>query len=92
MAQTIYTIVTTDYSEDYVLGTIKKVSTKSFSNKQAAEDYFRNNIVEKAEKLDFEKDEISIPLGATQYNLQEEFSDEPLDDWFEMQIFETTLD
>ena len=92
MAQTIYTIVTTDYSEHNVLGTSKKVSTKSFSDKQAAEDYFRNSIVEKAEKLYFEKDEISVPLGATQYNLQEEFRDEPLDDWFETQIFENTLD
>ena len=91
MAQTIYTIVTIDYSANN-FETIKKVTTKSFSNKQAAEDYFRNSIVEKAEKLDFEKDEISVPLGATQYNLQEEFLDEPLDDWFETQIFETTLD
>ena len=91
MAQTIYTIVTTDYSE-HNLGTIKKVSTKSFSNKQTAEDYFRNNIVEKAEKLDFEKDELYIPMGTTHYNLWEDFRDESLDDWFESQIFETTLD
>jgi len=91
MAQTIYTIVTTDYSE-HNLGTIKKVSTKSFSDKQTAEDYFRNNIVEKAEKLDFEKDELYIPMGTTHYNLWEDFRDEPLDDWFETQIFETTLD
>ncbi len=91
MTQTIYTIVTTDYSE-HNLGTIKKVSTKSFSDKQTAEDYFRNNIVEKAEKLDFERDELYIPLGTTHYNLWEDFRDESLDDWFESQIFETTLD
>lgn len=91
MAQTIYTIVTTDYSE-HNLGTIKKVSTKSFSDKQTAEDHFRNSIIEKAEELDFERDELYIPQGTTHYNLQEDFRDEPLDDWFEMQIFETTLD
>ena len=90
MAQTIYTIVTTDYSE-HNFGTDKKVSTKSFIDKQTAEDYFRNTIVEKAEKLDFERDELYIPLGTTYYNLQENFRDESLDDWFEMQIFETTL-
>ena len=91
MAQTIYTIVTTDYSE-HNLGTIKKVSTKSFSDKQTAEEYFRNNIVEKAKKLDFERYELYIPLGTTHYNLWENFRDESLDDWFESQIFETTLD
>lgn len=91
MAQTIYTIVTTDYSE-HNFGTIKKVSTKSFSDKQTAEDYFRNSIIEKAEKLDFERNELYLPLGTTHYNLQEDFRDEALDEWFEMQIFETTLD
>ena len=92
MAQTIYTIVTTDYSEHSVFGTIEKVSTKSFSDKQAAEDYFRNNIVEKAEKLGFERNELPVSLGTTYYNLQKDFRDEVLDDWFETQIFETTLD
>jgi hypothetical protein len=91
MAQTIYTIVTTDYSENN-FGTTKKVSTKSFSDKQTAEEYFRNSIVEKAEKLDFDRNELYFPLGTTYYSLREDFSDESLDDWFEMQIFETTLD
>ena len=92
MAQTIYTIVTTDYSEHSVFGAIKKFSAKSFSDKQAAEDYFRNNIVEKAEKLGFERSELSVSLGTTYYNLQKDFRDEVLDDWFKTQIFENTLD
>ena len=91
MAQTIYTIVTTDYSE-HNFGRTKEVSTKSFSDKQTAEDHFRNSIVEKAEKLYFERNELYIPLGTTHYNLREDFRDESLDDWFESQIFETTLD
>ena len=91
MAKTIYIIITTYYPR-HSFGITKEVSTKAFSDKQTAEEYFRNSIVEKVEKFGFDKNEIYLPLKASYYNIRENFRDEALDDWFEIQIFETTLD
>ena len=44
MAQTIYTIVTTDYNEHIVLGLEKTTTTRSFTDKENANSYFRGNI------------------------------------------------
>ena len=91
MDKTIYTIITTYYPRRS-FGITKEVSTKAFSDKQTAEEYFRNSIVEKVEKFGYDKNEIYLPLETSYYNLRENFRDEALDDWFEMQIFETILD
>ena len=91
MAKTIYTIITTYYPR-CSFGITKEVSTKAFSDKQTAEEYFRNSIVEKVEKFGYDKNEIYLPLETSYYNIRENFRDEALDDWFEIQIFETILD
>ena len=89
MAQTIYTIVTTDYYE-HNMGTIKETSVISFTDKNKATDYFRNNIVEKAKELEFE--DIYLPPNITEFNLRYAFKDDVEDDWFESQMFTSTLD
>ena len=90
MAKTIYIIITTYYPR-HSFGITKEVSTKAFSDKQTAKEYFLNSIVEKVEKFGFDKNEIYLPLEASYYNLRENFRDEALDDWFEIEIFETIV-
>ena len=91
MAKTIYIIIK-NYYRRHSFGITKEVSTKAFSDKQTAKEYFPNSIVEKVEKFGFDKNEIYLPLEASYYNLRENFRDEALDDWFEIEIFETILD
>ena len=88
MAQTIYTIVTTDYYE-HNMGTIKKTSTRSFIDKEMANTYFRGNILSKLEELGYE--DVDVPMGITDFNLRYA-CDDVEDDWFESQIFESVLD
>lgn len=89
MAQTIYTIVTTDYYE-HNMGTIKETTTRSFIDKEMANTYFRGNILAKAEELGFE--DVYLPPNLTEFNLRYAFKDDVEDDWFESQIFESVLD
>lgn len=89
MAQTIYTIVTTDYYE-HNMGTIKKTTTRSFTDENQAKTYFIGNILSKLEELGFE--DVDIPADSTEFNLRYAFKDDVEDDWFESQIFETVLD
>lgn len=88
MAQTIYTIVTTDYYE-HNMGTIKKTTTRSFTDENQAKTYFRGNILSKLEKLEYE--DVDIPADSTEFNLYYA-CDDVEDDWFESQIFESVLD
>lgn len=89
MAQTIYTIVTTDYYE-HNMGTIKETSTRSFIDKNDANAYFRGNIISKAGEYGFE--DVYLPQNMTEFNLRYAFKDDVEDDWFESQIFESVLD
>lgn len=89
MAQTIYTIVTTDYYE-HNMGTIKETATRSFIDKEMANTYFRGNILAKAEELGYE--DVYLPPNLTEFNLRYAFKDDVEDDWFESQIFESVLD
>lgn len=88
MAQTIYTIVTTDYYE-HNMGTIKKTTTRSFIDKEMANTYFRGNILSKLEELGYE--DVDVPMGISDFNLRYA-CDDVEDDWFESQIFESVLD
>ena len=88
MAQTIYTIVTTDYYE-HNMGTIKKTTTRSFTDENQAKTYFIGNILSKLEKLEYE--DVDIPADSTEFNLRYA-CDDVEDDWFESQIFESVLD
>ena len=88
MAQTIYTIVTTDYYE-HNMGTIKKTTTRSFTDENQAKTYFRGNILSKLEKLEYE--DVDIHADSTEFNLYYA-CDDVEDDWFESQIFESVLD
>lgn len=88
MAQTIYTIVTTDYYE-HNMGTIKKTTTRSFTDENQAKTYFRGNILSKLEELEYE--DVDIPADSTEFNLYYA-CDDVEDDWFESQIFESVLD
>lgn len=88
MAQTIYTIVTTDYYE-HNMGTIKETSTRSFIDKEMANTYFRGNILSKLEELGYE--DVDVPMGISDFNLRYA-CDDVEDDWFESQIFESVLD
>lgn len=89
MAQTIYTIVTTDYYE-HNMGTMKETTTRSFTDKNVANTYFRDNILTKAEELDFE--DVYLPPNMTEFNLRYACRDDVEDEWFESQIFESVLD
>lgn len=89
MAQTIYTIVTTDYNEHNVLGLEKTTTTRSFTDKENANSYFRGNILSKLEELGYE--DVDIPADSTEFNLRYACEDVE-DDWFESQIFESVLD
>lgn len=89
MAQTIYTIVTTDYNEHNVLGLEKTTTTRSFIDKEMANTYFRGNILAKAEELGYE--DVYLPPNLTEFNLRYA-CDDVEDDWFESQIFESVLD
>ena len=88
MAQTIYTIVTTDYYE-HNMGTMKETTTRSFIDKEVANAYFRDNIFAKAKELGFE--DVYLPPNLTEFNLHYACRDEVEDDWFESQIFESVL-
>ena len=88
MTQTIYTIVTTDYYE-HNMGTIKKTTTRSFTDENQAKTYFFGNILAKLEELGYE--DVDIPADSTEFNLRYA-CDDVEDDWFESQIFESVLD
>ena len=88
MAQTIYTIVTTDYYE-HNMGTMKKTTTRSFTDKNQAKTYFFGNILSKLEELGYE--DVDIPADSTEFNLRYA-CDDVEDDWFESQIFDSVLD
>lgn len=89
MAQTIYTIVTTEYNEHNVLGLEKTTTTRSFTDKENAISYFRGNILSKLEELGYE--DVDVPMGISDFNLRYA-CDDVEDDWFESQIFESVLD
>lgn len=89
MAQTIYTIVTTDYNEHNVLGLEKTTTTRSFTDKENANSYFRGNILSKLEELGYE--DVDVPMDISVFNLRYA-CDDVEDDWFESQIFESVLD
>lgn len=88
MTQTIYTIVTIDYYE-HNMGTIKETTTRSFTDKNVANTYFRGNILSKLEELGYE--DVDVPMGVSNFNLRYA-CDDVEDDWFESQIFESVLD
>ena len=88
MAQTIYTIVTTDYHE-HNMGTTKETTTRSFTDEKQAKTYFIGNILSKLEELGFE--DVDIPADSTEFNLRYACEDVE-DDSFESQIFESGLD
>lgn len=88
MAQTIYTIVTIDYYE-HNMGTMKEIATRSFTDKNDANAYFRGNILSKLEELGYE--DVDVPMGISNFNLRYA-CDDVEDDWFESQIFESVLD
>ena len=88
MTQTIYTIVTTDYYE-HNMGTMKKTTTRSFTDENQAKTYFFGNIFSKLEELGYE--DVDIPADSTEFNLRYA-CDDVEDDWFETQIFVSVLD
>lgn len=88
MTQIIYTIVTTDYYE-HNMGTMKKTTTRSFTDKNQAKTYFIGNILSKLEELGYE--DVDIPADSTEFNLRYA-CDDVEDDWFETQIFNSVLD
>ena len=88
MAQTIYTIVVIDYYE-HNMGTMKETTTRSFTDKNVANSYFRGNILAKTEELGFE--DVYLPQNITEFNLRYA-CDDVEDEWFESQIFESVLD
>lgn len=68
----------------------KTTTTRSFTDKEMANTYFRGNILAKAEELGFE--EVYLPQNMTEFNLRYACDDGVEDDWFESQIFESVLD
>ena len=71
------------------MGTIKKTTTRSFTDENQAKTYFRGNILSKLEKLEYE--DVDIPADSTEFNLYYA-CDDVEDDWFEMKIIYTNLD